>query len=261
MRPLILITNDDGVYAKGIQCLMEAVRHLGDVVVVAPDGARSGMSSAITSNIPIRVSLLKQEDGLTVYACTGTPVDCVKLAINEILNREPDLVISGINHGSNSAICVVYSGTMGAAIEGCIFGIPSFGISLTSHSPDADFSESVEYGKIVAEKILKEGLPKGVCLNMNIPDIKDVKGMKICIQTAGRWTAEFLKSQDALGKEVYWLTGVFDNYNLNDTNSDEWALSNGYVSIVPIKIDLTAYDVVNQMKHWEECCLDPKLIS
>ncbi|MCL2651064.1 MAG: 5'/3'-nucleotidase SurE [Candidatus Azobacteroides sp.] len=250
-KPLILITNDDGVQSKGIQSLIEAMNPFGEVVVLAPDSVRSGMSSAITSNFPLRVTLVKQEEGLTVYACNGTPVDCVKLAFNEILDRTPDLVVSGINHGSNSAICVIYSGTMGAAIEGCIFGVPSFGVSLTDHSPDADFSEAIKYTKIIAGKILKEGLPEGVCLNVNVPDIENIKGMKVCTQTTGRWTAEFMKSQDASGKDIYWLTGEFDNHNPDDENSDEWALSNNYVSIVPVKIDLTAYHVVNQLKHWE----------
>lgn len=250
-KPLILITNDDGVYAEGILSLIEAVKPLGEIVVLAPDGARSGMSSAITSYLPLRVSLLKKEENLTIYSCTGTPVDCVKLAINEILTKKPDLVISGINHGSNAAICVIYSGTMGAALEGCIFGIPSFGISLADLSPDADFSEAAGYAWIIAEKILKEGLPDGVCLNVNVPGKSDIKGMKICTQTPGRWVSEFLKSKDASGKDVYWLTGIFDNLTPDDENSDEWALGNGYVSIVPSKIDLTDYQIVEQLKHWE----------
>jgi len=251
-KPLILITNDDGVHSKGILSLIEAIKSLGEIVVLAPDSARSGMSSAITPYIPLRVFQLKREDNLTVYSCTGTPVDCVKLAINEILDRKPDLVISGINHGSNAAICVVYSGTMGAALEGCIFDIPSFGISLANHSPNANFSEAAKYARIVAEKILKESLPEGVCLNVNVPDREDIKGMKICSQTPGRWVSEFLKSKDALGKDVYWLTGVFENFSPDDENTDEWALANAYVSVVPCKIDLTAYHIVAQLKHWEK---------
>ncbi len=250
-KPLILITNDDGVQAKGIQSLIEAIKPLGEIVVLAPDGARSGMSSAITSEVPLRLYQLKREENLTVYSCTGTPVDCVKLAINEILDRKPDLVISGINHGSNAAICVIYSGTMGAAIEGCIFGIPSLGVSLTDHSSDADFSEAAKYARIVAEKILEEGLPENVCLNVNVPNSKKVKGMKVCTQTPGRWISEFMKSKDASGKDIYWLTGVFDNFTPNDENTDEWALANDYVSIVPCKIDMTAHHVVEQLKHWE----------
>jgi len=251
-KPLILITNDDGVQAKGILSLIEVIKPLGEIVVLAPDGARSGMSSAITSHVPLRVFQLKREENLTVYSCTGTPVDCVKLAINEILDRKPDLVISGINHGSNAAICVIYSGTMGAAIEGCIFGIPSFGVSLTDHSLNADFSEAVKYAKIVAERILEESLPEGVCLNVNVPDVDNIKGMKICTQTPGRWISEFMKSKDASGKDIYWLTGVFDNFSPDEESTDEWALTNGYVSIVPCKIDMTAYHIVDRLKHWEQ---------
>jgi 5'-nucleotidase len=250
-KPLILITNDDGVHAKGIQSLIEAIKPLGEIVVLAPDSARSGMSSAITAYAPLRVSRLKQEENLTVYSCTGTPVDCVKLAINEILDRKPDLVIAGINHGSNAAICIIYSGTMGAAFEGCIFGIPSFGVSLTDHSPNADFSEATKYAQIIAGKILEEGLPESICLNVNVPDKLNIKGMKVCAQTPGRWVSEFMKSKDASDKDIYWLTGVFDNLAPNNENTDEWALANGYVSIVPSKIDMTDYQIVEQLKHWE----------
>ena len=153
-KPLIFVTNDDGYQSKGIKELVKALQTLGEVVVIAPDGARSGMSSAISSINPIRINRIKEEDGLTVYKCTGTPVDCVKLGINEILDRKPDLLVAGINHGSNSAVCVVYSGTIGATLEGCIFGIPSLGVSLTDHDPDADFTESAKYGRLVAEKVL-----------------------------------------------------------------------------------------------------------
>ena len=184
-KPLILITNDDGVQASGLINLIDAIRPLGEIVVVAPNVPRSGMSSAITAFSPIRANLIKEEEGLKVYSCTGTPVDCVKLGLNKILDRKPDILLSGINHGSNAAICVIYSGTMGAAFEGCIVGIPSVGISLTDHSPQADFSEAVKYGKLIAEKVLSNGLPEGICLNLNIPNIPDVKGLKVCSQTKG----------------------------------------------------------------------------
>ena len=160
-RPLILITNDDGVWAKGINELIECLKDLGDLVVFAPDGPRSGMGSAITSLVPIKYTLLKKEEGLTIYSCTGTPVDCVKLAINEVLERKPDLLVSGINHGGNMAICVNYSGTMGAAAEGCIFNVPSMGVSLLDHAADADFSECCRLGRMLARRVLKEGLPHG----------------------------------------------------------------------------------------------------
>lgn len=173
-RPLILITNDDGVHAKGINELIKCLRDLGDLVVFAPDGHRSGMSSAITSEIPIKYKMTKQEEGLTVYRCTGTPVDCVKLALNEVLDRKPDLLVSGINHGGNMAICINYSGTMGAAAEGCIFDVPSMGVSLLDYSPQADFTESCRLAHILAERVLKNGLPHGTYLNLNVPDRKSV---------------------------------------------------------------------------------------
>ncbi len=251
MKPLILITNDDGFRAKGIQTLTEALKPLGDIVVLAPDGPRSGMSSAITSHIPIRAKKEREEEGLTVYSCTGTPVDCVKLAINEILDRKPDLLVSGINHGSNASICILYSGTMGAALEGTIFGINSIGFSLTHHSHDADFSEAGEYANSISRKVLEEGLPEGVCLNVNIPHEGAPNGIKVCTQTKGRWINEFQKAKDPDKNDVFWLTGSFRNDDPQNIDSDEWALANGYVSIVPSKIDMTAYEIVEKMKLWE----------
>jgi 5'-nucleotidase len=248
MKPLILITNDDGVQSPGINVLIEAIKTLGDIVVLAPDSPRSGMSGAITSRLPIRVKEEKREEGLTVYSCSGTPVDCVKLAINEILDRKPDLLLSGINHGSNAAICVFYSGTMGAALEGTIFGVDSIGFSLTDHAQDADFTDAAIYAGIIVEKVLKNGLPKGVCLNVNVPNTA-VKGIKICTQTAGRWINEFFKSKDPSGADVYWLTGDFRNDEPDNEHSDEWALAHGYVSVVPTKIDLTAYEVLDKLAY------------
>ncbi|GHT73898.1 5'-nucleotidase SurE [Bacteroidia bacterium] len=250
-KPLIFITNDDGVHAKGINELIKGIRPLGEVVVIAPDGARSGMSSAISSVNPIRLNLVRKEEDFTFYSCSGTPVDCVKLGINEILHRKPDLLISGINHGSNSAVCVIYSGTIGATLEGCILGIPSLGISLCDHSPDADFSQAVKYGKIVAEKILTGGLPKGVCLNLNVPDVPNVKGLKVACQTKGYWAKEFQKSQDANGKPVYWLTGEFVNEDAENECNDEWALNNGYAAVVPLQVDMTAHHALEKIKSWE----------
>jgi 5'-nucleotidase len=251
-KPLLLVTNDDGFQSSGIHNLIEAVRHLGDVVVVAPDGPRSGMSSAITAMQPIRLQLIKKEAGLTVYSCSGTPVDCVKLGLNKVLDRKPDLLLSGINHGSNSAVCVIYSGTIGATLEGCINGIPSLGISLTDHSPAADFTTAGKYGKIIAEKILENGLPNGVCLNLNIPNIPNVKGLKVCSQTKGSWIKEFMEAKDPAGKPVYWLTGEFRNEDPDNILNDEWALNRGYASLVPLQIDMTAYEFIKQLKFWEE---------
>ncbi|MDH6535115.1 5'/3'-nucleotidase SurE [Parabacteroides sp. 52] len=250
-RPLILITNDDGVYAKGINELVKCLRDLGELVVFAPDGPRSGMGSAITSLVPIKYALLKKEPGLTVYKCTGTPVDCVKLAINEVLDRQPDLLVSGINHGGNMAIAVNYSGTMGAAAEGCIFDIPSLGVSLLDSSPDADFSESCRLGRMIARRVIKDGLPRGTYLNLNVPNQSEVKGLKICRQAAGRWTREFMRSEAPNGESVFWLTGNFENAKPIHPDNDTLALDSGYASLVPCKIDVTDYDFMCKINHWE----------
>ncbi len=247
-KPLILVTNDDGVSAKGINELIDCLRDLGEILVFAPDGPRSGMSNAITSLIPISYKLLKKEEGLTVYSCTGTPVDCVKLAINDITGITPDLVVSGINHGSNMAVCVHYSGTMGAAIEGCILGIPSIGISLTSHDPNADFSECCRLGRKLARRILKEGLPYGTYLNLNVPNIPQVEGIKVCRQADGRFINEYMRSENASGEPVYWLTGSFENKKPIRPEDDTLALDSGYGSLVPCKIDVTDYPFMDKLK-------------
>lgn len=249
-RPLILITNDDGVHAKGINELIKCLRDLGDLVVFAPDGHRSGMSSAITSEIPIKYKMTKQEEGLTVYRCTGTPVDCVKLALNEVLDRKPDLLVSGINHGGNMAICINYSGTMGAAAEGCIFDVPSMGVSLLDYSPQADFTESCRLAHILAERVLKNGLPHGTYLNLNVPICERVKGVKICRQTDGRWNKEYHRSTDGRGEPVFWLTGYFDSAEPSHPDNDMLALDNGYASLVPCKLDVTDYEFMNTLKDW-----------
>jgi len=251
-KPLLFITNDDGIQALGITTLIEAVRPLGEVLVVAPDSSRSGMSGAITAINPIRVNLLKKEENLTVYSCTGTPVDCVKLGLSELSDRKPDVLLSGINHGSNAAICVVYSGTVGAAMEGCIAGIPSIGVSLTDLSAHADFSQAAEYGKLIAEKVLATGLPEGICLNLNVPNIPNVKGMKVCSQTKGRWIKEYKDMTIPNGKTVYWLTGEFLNEEPENKQSDEWALNHGYAALVPLNINMTDYVFLEKIKDWEK---------
>lgn len=248
-RRLILVTNDDGVQAKGINELIGCLRDLGELVVFAPDGPRSGMSSSITSLMPLRYKLLRKEEGLTIYSCTGTPVDCVKLAINEILDRQPDLLVSGINHGGNMAIAVNYSGTMGAAIEGCIFDVPSLGVSLLDHSINADFSEACRLGRMVARRILKEGLPRGTYLNLNVPNIPQVKGLKVCRQADGKWIREFMRSEAPGGDPVYWLTGDFENRIPIHPDNDTLALDSGYASLVPCKLDVTDYDYLNKLKE------------
>lgn len=251
-KPLILVTNDDGYQARGIAALVNSLAGLGEIVVFAPDGPRSGMSSAITSVHPLRYSLVQKEKDTTIYTCTGTPVDCIKLAINEVLEQKPDLIVSGINHGSNSAIAVVYSGTMGAAIEGCIFGIPSIGFSIDNHSANANFDETIKIARIISKQVLENGLPEGVCLNVNVPQVEKVKGIKICHQTKGKWVKEFLKNKDGAKREVFWLTGEFQNSEPENQNTDEWAISHSYAAVVPVKIDMTSYDTLASLKPWEE---------
>ncbi len=251
-KPLILVTNDDGYQAKGIRQLIDSILGLGEIVVIAPDSHRSGMSSAISSILPIRAALAEEypEKDLKIYSCTGTPVDCVKLGISEILERKPDLLVSGINHGSNASICVIYSGTMGAALEGCIFKVPSIGFSLLNHDANADFSNALQITRKLSEQILEEGLPQGTCLNVNIPT-GELQGIKVCRQTSGQWVEEFIRSKDGNKNEVFWLTGRFENDEPDDTDTDEWALANNYISIVPVKIDMTAYEEINRMKRFE----------
>lgn len=250
-KPLILITNDDGFQAKGINALIESVKELGEIIVVAPDGPRSGMSSAITSLQPLRAHLEKEDPDLKIYSCTGTPVDCVKLGINQLATRKPDIVISGINHGSNAAVAVLYSGTMGAALEGAVFKIPSIGFSLLDHDHNADFTTSKTFTRLLTKKVLEEGLPVGTCLNVNIPKGDDIKGIRICRQTSGKWIEEFMQAKDGANKSVYWLTGRFMNDEPHDENTDEWALCNGYVSVVPVKVDMTNHDYIANIKKWE----------
>jgi len=240
-KPLILITNDDGDSAKGIQVLTRIMQQLGDVIVMAPDGPRSAQSNAITVTHPIRYKLIEQSEGLTRYICTGTPTDCVKLALNEAVPRKPDLIVSGINHGSNAAVNVIYSGTMGAVLEGCENGFSSVGFSICDHSFQADFSRFEKYVLEISRKILQNPLPHGVCLNVNAP-VGEIKGVKVARQCDGQWTKEFAKRVDPVGRNYFWLTGEFTNFEPEATDTDEWALANGYVSVVPTKIDLTAYD-------------------
>lgn len=249
-RPLILISNDDGYQAKGINSLIDAMKQIGDVVVFAPQHHQSGMSSAISTMQPLRTKKYRDEEGITAYYCNGTPVDCVKLALNEFMDRKPDLLVSGINHGSNAGISVIYSGTMGAAIEGCIFDVPSIGFSLCDFSHDADFSKTCEVAIKVAKQVLENGLPSGVCLNVNVPR-GEVKGIKISKQTQGKWVNEYQKAYDGIGQDVYWMTGSFENWEENNGSSDEWAIANGYAAVVPVKIDMTDYQLMDELEKWD----------
>ena len=247
---LILITNDDCIGAKGINELIKCLKGLGELVVFAPDGPRSGMSSAITWQHPVSYSLISKEDKLTLYSCTGTPVDSVKLAMNVVLERLPDLLIAGINHGGNHAISVHYSGTMGAVIEGCIFRVPSIGVSLLNHAPDADFSEACRFARMLAGMVLKEGLPDGTYLNLNVPDVTPVKGLAVCRQADGQWINEFDTKDGTGGKTDYWLTGEYVDRDSDDPDFDTNRLKDGYVSLVPCLIDVTDHGFRENLRKW-----------
>jgi 5'-nucleotidase len=252
-RPLILVTNDDGITAPGIATLVDVMKTLGDVVVVAPDKPQSGMGHAITINSTLRINKVNIYGVKEEYSCTGTPVDCVKIAINKILKCKPDLVVSGINHGSNMSINVIYSGTMSAAVEGAIESVPSIGFSLLNESIDADFSASKKIVKIIAKQVLENGLPKGVCLNVNIPKVKsdEIKGIKVCRQAKANWVEELDERKDPSGKSYFWLTGRFENYDKGKKDTDVWALENQYVSIVPTQFDMTAHDSIKVISKWK----------
>ncbi|GLB53802.1 5'-nucleotidase SurE [Neptunitalea chrysea] len=251
-RPLILVTNDDGITAPGIRKLIEIMNTLGDVVVVAPDSPQSGMGHAVTINSTLYCSPLTIDDGMQIeYSCSGTPADCVKLAVNEILNRKPDLCVSGINHGSNSSINVIYSGTMSAAVEAGIEGIPAIGFSLLDYNWEADFSQAEAHIKRIVQTVLEEGLPSDVVLNVNIPKLKKekIKGIKVCRQAKAYWKEEFDKRTNPQGRNYYWLTGKFVNEDKGH-DTDEWALANDYISVVPVQFDLTAHHAIQRLNTW-----------
>lgn len=250
---LILVSNDDGVEAKGLKNLVDVALEFGRVVVAAPTEAMSGMSHAITIKTPLRVKKISENGKLTYYSCLGTPVDSVKLAFNKLLGRRPDLVLSGINHGSNSSASVVYSGTMAAAMEGCVNQIPAAGFSLLDYSPDADFSYAKKIARKIIMAIIENGLEKGVCLNVNIPakPENEIKGIKICRQARGYWKEEFDMRKDPHDGEYYWLTGQFFNVEPDSEDTDEFALINNYVSIVPTRVDLTDYNSIIKLNNWQ----------
>lgn len=248
---LILVTNDDGYGAKGLQAAIEVARTFGRVVAVAPETTQSGMSQAITMYRPLFLRKRREEEGVTVYSFSGTPVDCVKMAFDYLLREERiDLVISGINHGSNSAVNVLYSGTMGAAIEGSFYGCPSVGLSLTDHDLDADFDAAVLYGRRVIERLLESEVSLPCCLNVNVPVGRPeaLRGIRLCRQNRGFWREEFFRREDPHGREYFWLTGDFVNAEPEAEDTDEWALSHGYVSVVPVQVDLTDYDKFRQLR-------------
>ena len=251
-KPLILVTNDDGINAMGIRSLIEVMKKIGDVVVVAPDKAQSGMGHAITINSTLRLNKVKIEGVLEAYSSSGTPVDCVKLAINKILPRKPDLCVSGINHGSNMSVNILYSGTMSAAIEGAMESVPSIGFSLCDYSDDPDFTVSCRCAEAIAKKVLANGLPEGICLNVNIPKgtSEEVKGIKVCRQARANWVEELDERVDPSGKPYFWLTGKFKNFEPNEKDTDVFSIENNYISVVPIQFDMTAHSLIKQLINW-----------
>ncbi|MCJ7449760.1 MAG: 5'/3'-nucleotidase SurE [Bacteroidales bacterium] len=248
---LILLTNDDGLYAAGLRTLLEVMEEFGKVVLISTMESMSGMSQALTVKTPLRVKLLEENEKHRIYACNGTPTDSVKLAVNQLLERYPDWVVAGINHGANASVSVLYSGTMAAAIEGCLYGITSVGFSLNNFSPTADFSVCKKYIRIIMKKLATRPLPTGVCLNVNIPaaEQNEIKGIKICRQSKGNWKEEFEKRKDPMGKTYYWLTGFFQNHEPDANDTDEWALTNNYVSVVPVTVDMTAHWFLGELEE------------
>ncbi len=253
-KPLILVTNDDGITAPGLRALVGFMKEIGEVVVVAPDSPQSGMGHAITLDSTLyskKVTIDLENGADEEYSCSGTPADCVKLALQELLVRKPDICVSGINHGSNSSINVIYSGTMSAAIEAGIEGIPAIGFSLCDYSWKADFKSSGEAVKKIVLEALENGIPEGVVLNVNIPKLnrEQIKGIKICRQARANWKEKFDKRTNPMGRDYYWLTGEFELLDKGE-DTDEWALSHGYISIVPTQFDLTAHHAIQHINNW-----------
>ena len=253
-RPIILVTNDDGITAPGIHSLVNAVKDLGDVIVVAPDKPQSGMGHAITIGVPLRLNKVKDFfEGAEAWQTNGTPVDCVKLAVDKILHRKPDICLSGINHGANHSINVIYSGTMSAAMEASIESIPSIGFSLLDYSIEADFSAAEFYAHTIVESLLKTKLEKHFLLNVNIPavPIDLMKGIKVCKQAYAKYDEDFDERLDPHGRKYYWLTGEFKNFDTGE-DTDVWALEHNYVSVVPVQFDLTNYKLKSELeKNWD----------
>jgi 5'-nucleotidase len=248
-KPLILITNDDGITSPGIRALADIVRPLGHVVVVAPDKPQSGTAHAVTISNPLRLERMRKEGGYEEYSCSGTPADCVKLACRVVMNRRPDFLFAGINHGSNASINIIYSGTMAAVFEGAMAGVPSAGFSLCNYEWDADLAPALPNVRTIAERIISRGLPEGVCLNVNIPGEPDrkIEGIRVCRQANGTWLEDFDQRKDPGGRPYYWLKGQFARID-DGEDTDEWALEHGYVAVVPVHFDFTAPHALTLLK-------------
>ena len=251
-RPLLLISNDDGYLAKGINSLVEMLSDLGDIIVCAPEDARSGFSCAFSATVPLRLQCRAQRPGVEIWSCTGTPVDCVKMALAEIVPRTPDLVIGGINHGDNASVNAHYSGTMGVTLEGCMKYIPSVAFSLCDHREDADFEPLRPLIREITQHVLHEGLPLGVCLNVNFPLIEGsgYKGVRVCRMAKGTWGHEVTKCHHPRGYDYWWMVGSYTNDEPEAEDTDNWALTHGFVAITPTQIDVTAYQAMDKIKSW-----------
>jgi len=251
-KPFILISNDDGYQAKGINSLVDMIRDMADILVCAPESGRSGMACAFSANDPLVLVPQKQEEGLEVWSCNGTPVDCVKLALEELCKeRRPQMVIGGINHGDNASVNAHYSGTMGVTLEGCMKYIPSLAFSLCTHDWFADFESLRPYIRKIVRKVLDDGLPKGVCLNVNFPVVDQFKGVRVCRMAPGTWDNEVVKCRHPRGYDYWWMVGRYTNDEPEAEDTDNWALRHGYIAITPTKIDITSYEMIEQMKNWD----------
>lgn len=254
MRPLILVSNDDSIHASGVHALIDRLVKFGDVYAVCPDAPRSGQSMAITVSEPLFLIPQPDYNGARMYKVSGTPVDCIKLAIHHVVPRRPDIIVTGINHGSNASINVLYSGTMGAAMEGCAFGVPSVGFSLTDHAEDADFSQCDPVVDHIVEAVLKNGLPKGVCLNVNMPSIgHPVTELRAAVGCRAHWTEEYREYTDPHGRKFYFLTGDFINDEPENESTDLWALEHGFASVVPVAVDRSE-ETIPTIQWLDEAC-------
>lgn len=251
MRPLILISNDDGYQSNGLKVLIEAMRPLGDLMVIAPDKGRSGAAASLTTEVPVSLTRIKREDGLSIYACSGTPADCAKLALDQMLMRQPDLVVSGINHGSNASVNIHYSGTIAVASEGALHGIPSVAFSSVNPDPQANLSHLSSLCSHIAAQVLNNGLPFGSYLNVNFPDTEVFEGVRVCKMAFSRWIDEFEPCERGRGGQYFWLSGDNIDEEPNNDSTDLWALTHDYVAITPIKIDPTDFQLINSLQNWD----------
>ena len=251
-RPRILIANDDGYHAKGINCLVDMLCDMADIIVCSPESHRSGYACAFSVESPLRLKLRREREGVQIWSCDGTPVDCVKVGLDEFFkDAKPDMVIGGINHGDNASVNTHYSGTMGVTLEGCMKYIPSVAFSLCDHHSDADFEPMRPIVREIVQRVLREGLPKGVCLNVNVPAVSHVKGLKVCRMAYGSWKNEIIKRNHPHGYDYYWLTGTYSNDEPEASDTDNYWLTKGYATITPTQIDVTAYEMIDKLKAWE----------